>query len=97
MDPITATLTNLANTISARVVHNACPVCDTENWTHETSAAIPVQWAVPRADGGFGVQATGNVHLAVAFVCLNCGYMRWHMPPLALQMDAMINPEDLGD
>lgn len=80
LDPVATTLTNLADTISKRVKHGACPVCDAENWTYATDAAIAVQWAVPRTDGVFGVQATGDVHLAMAFVCMNCSYLRWHMP-----------------
>jgi hypothetical protein len=93
-DPVATTITDLANLISRRVVHRACPACDTEDWTFETDASIPVQWAVPRPDGGFGVQATGNVHMAIAFVCLNCGYMRWHMPTLEMRTQALINPAE---
>ena len=93
-DPIATTLTNLADVILRRVVHGACPVCDTENWTLSTEAAIAVTWAVPRTDGGFGMQSTGDTHLTIAFVCLNCGYMRWHMPTMEMRTEALLYSTD---
>jgi hypothetical protein len=88
-DPIATTLTNLADVILRRVVHRTCPVCDAENWTFSTEAAIAVQWAIPRTDGEFGMQSTGDTHLTIAFVCLDCGYMRWHMPTLEMRTESL--------
>ena len=89
-NPIATTLTNLADTVLRRVVQRACPACDAEDWTFSTEAAIAVAWAVPRTDGGIGLQSTGNTHLTIAFVCLNCGYMRWHMPTVEMRAESLL-------
>jgi predicted RNA-binding Zn-ribbon protein involved in translation (DUF1610 family) len=90
-DPVATTIINLANTIARRVKHGACPACDTEDWTYQTDCAVPVQWAIPRTDGTFGIWSTGTAHLAIAFVCPNCGYIRWHMPTMEMRAEALAN------
>jgi hypothetical protein len=86
-NPVTMAIRHTSDLISERVKHWACPACDGEKWHVPTEGAVMVMWCVPE---GLGVRPTMAVDAASCFVCDKCGYVRLHMPPDDLRLDAAL-------
>jgi hypothetical protein len=83
MNPTIDAIINAANNVASRVVNWTCPAWNTpERWSYPDNKVVGICWAT--LDDNGQVTLTGDMNLALPFICERCGYMRLHMPPADL-------------